>query len=113
MSALLLFGPIECRPHSPVLLPPSSELVTGHWDGPLHRSAPVSYAVAEQRAQELYKKFRRELNSDRPFQEVEIPFTFRDYRPYVQAKWSGHTLDCMVDTGAYFIHWPQWMQLDT
>ena len=99
LSALMLVGLIECRPHSTVRPLPSSELATGHWDWPLHRSAPVSYAVAKQRAQELLKKFHQDLKSNRPFQEVEIPLTIRGYRPYVQAKWSGHILDCMVDTG--------------
>jgi hypothetical protein len=100
LAGLLLVGPIECRPHSSVRPLPISELIAGHWDGTLHRSAPVSRAIAEQRVQDLFKTFRRELNSTRPFQEVEIPFTLRGHRPYVQANWSGRKLDCMVDTGA-------------
>ncbi|MCW3097369.1 MAG: hypothetical protein JWL77_2987 [Chthonomonadaceae bacterium] len=113
LAGLLLVGPIECRPRSSVRPLPTSELLAGHWDGPLHPSAPVSQAIAKQRAQDLFKKFRRDLNSDRPFQEVDIPLTLRGYRPYVQANWSGRKLDCMVDTGSYFISWPQWLQLDT
>lgn len=113
LAALLLVGPTECRSHSPVLPLSSFNLPVGHWDGPLHPSAPVSYAVAEQRAQNVLKNSRFELNSQHPFQEVEIPITLRGYCPYVQANWSGHKLDCMVDTGAHFIKWPQWLQLDT
>ncbi len=112
LIALLFAGPIECRQPSPALFYAANR-PAGHWDGPLHPSPLVSQTVAKQRVESVFKQFRWELNSQRPFHEVEIPFTLRQSRPFVQANWSGHQLDCLVDTGAYFISWPQWLQLDT
>ena len=115
LTGLLIVSFFGCNLHSrPMHMPTQpTETVASYWDAPLHESAPKSLAIAEHQFQIVIQQSRFELNSSKPFQEVEIPLIIRTYRPYVQAFWSGRQVDCLVDTGAWSTIWPQWMHLDT
>jgi len=53
------------------------------------------------------------LDSHYPFQEVEIPLVIRQYQAFVQVNWAGRPVECLLDTGASSIMWPQWLHLDS
>jgi hypothetical protein len=113
LASLLLVGSNGCRSHPHPNPPVPSAPVISSWESPLHASAETPLAVAQHRYSAVADKARFELHSQKPYQEIEIPLTIRNSYAYVQARWAGRQIECLVDTGASGILWPQWLHLDT
>lgn len=114
-ASLLLVGVGGCRPRAHPASPPpgSSAGKISVWESPLHASQEVPLAVKQQRYSAVTDHSGFELHSHYLYQTVEIPLVIRQYHAYVQANWSGRQIECLVDTGASPIMWPQWLHLDS
>lgn len=111
-ASLLVVGSNGCRPHSRHNPSVPSVPVISSWESPLHESAEAPLAVYQKRYSTVTDHSRFELHSQKPYQEVEIPLTLRSRHAYVQTKWAGRQIECMLDTGSSAIMWPQWLHLD-
>jgi hypothetical protein len=115
LPGLLLVGNVGCRsrPHAIRTTPvPAAPLAVQGYT-PLHPSPAMSPAVARQHLKVSYDRARFQLDSRKPFFEVEVPLILRDGVPYVEASWSDRQVECKVDTGVIWTMWLQWLHLDT
>ena len=109
-----LGGTFGCHPRTHATMPLSSTPVeTSVWESPLHATPDVPLAMARQRYSAVTDRAGFELHSHYLYQTVVIPLVIRRLHAYVQADWSGRQVECLVDTGANTIMWPQWMHLDS
>ncbi|MBD2492100.1 aspartyl protease family protein [Aulosira sp. FACHB-615] len=60
---------------------------------------------------QLFATARWRLNSQQQYKEVRVPFTQKKGLIYVQAFWAGKPVNCILDTGATYISWPQTLNL--
>lgn len=115
LGSLLLVGVGGChrRVHSAAPLPNPAPAEISVWESPLHATPEVTPAVWQQKYRAVMQHAGFELHSHYLYQTVEIPLIIRHSHAYVQADWSGRQIECMIDTGANTIMWPQWMHLDS
>jgi len=115
LACLLLIGSGGCRSHKRPNAPPLPVATNGVsvWEQPFHESPEVPLAVMQQRYATALHHSGFELHSHYPFQEVEIPLVIRKNEAFVQVNWAGRQIECLLDTGASSIMWPQWMHLDS
>lgn len=60
---------------------------------------------------QLFATARWRLDSQQQYKEVRVPFTQKKGLIYVQALWAGKQVNCVIDTGAIYISWPQTLNL--
>lgn len=60
---------------------------------------------------QLFTEARWKLDSQQKYRQVRVPFTQERGLIYVQALWAGKPVECVLDTGATYISWPQTLDL--